>query len=647
MPTSTQASGRSAASAAPVAAEQGPLDSGRGVARANRSTEDRACRSDDLLFFVVVGTISTILGYRFGTGVQLEQFPLILKLLDPSYLPRDFFTASATQFGPRFYYAHTLAWLASWIPLPGVILGLTLAVNIALVAITYFAARSLLRADRLAGFISALLAVSVGSFPLGLVTDIRFQTFQPGSLAIVGALGSLWAGLKARPLLAASLAGVASLMQPLYGAETGVVALAACGSGAFLNPGIPRRERLRVLLWTAAGFSLLGVATLTFWIVPVSSAARLPDGELIGIVAYFRSPHHYIPSTFPLRHYASFAAFFAGSALAWHIWRRTQGSRDAVVFAVPSLVVLLACLGGYLFVEVWPTRAWMTAQPFRLLFIIKWQGFLVLGWLIGSALRAASAPTRILGLLMLAATGAAQPPMSFVGAAALSLQHASASGSRAKALIPAAVACLAVVFAYLFGVLSELILVSLGSGAAVLLASRSVRARDRAVVAVASAAVVAGVFLNHATRWSQWDFIQPVLSWSDHHDDGADIARWSRQHTPPDALFLTPPGMPSFRLIAERAIVADFWAIPYVEPVMREWKQRLERCYGETSRYGFSALDEMDRRYRSRTDAELSEIAGVYSAAFAVIYAETPTTYPVLYSNSTYQIVTLRSNGGR
>ena len=123
-------------------------------------------------------------------------------------------------------YTQFFAFFGQWFSLPLVFLAVTLFVNAALAAVTYLAVRDLLAADVFAGFITATLVLCVSSFPLGLVADIHFRDLQPASLAIPGCLASIWAGLRGKPIVAACLAALSSFFHPLYGVETGAIAVA-------------------------------------------------------------------------------------------------------------------------------------------------------------------------------------------------------------------------------------------------------------------------------------------------------------------------------------------------------------------------------------------------------------------------------------
>ena len=98
----------------------------------------------DALFAVLLALLSTSLSYRFGTGNQVEVLPIILRQLDPAYLPNDFFLATSAEFGPRFYFSHLLAWVSRVLPLQWSYFTMTFLTDLALVSVTFWAARRII-----------------------------------------------------------------------------------------------------------------------------------------------------------------------------------------------------------------------------------------------------------------------------------------------------------------------------------------------------------------------------------------------------------------------------------------------------------------------------------------------------------------------
>jgi hypothetical protein len=154
-------------------------------------------------------------------------------------------------------------------------------------------------------------------------------------------------------------------------------------------------------------------------------------------------------------------------------------------------------------------------------------------------------------------------------------------------------------------------------------------------------AVVFGVGLGRARAPLFGTTIAPIFSFADHGGDDVAAARWVEQHVDEGAVFVVPPGFGVFRLVARRAVVVDWKAIPFEEPAMRSWRERMTFCYGPTAATGFDAEREMEERYRVMSDAKLDAIRERYGATLALLHAETPTARRVLYANDGYRVVEL------
>ena len=69
-----------------------------------------------LLFSILVGVMGTLWGYRYGDGNQIEQLPIVMRAINPTYLANDFFTNVTQNAGPRAYFADFVARLARLLP---------------------------------------------------------------------------------------------------------------------------------------------------------------------------------------------------------------------------------------------------------------------------------------------------------------------------------------------------------------------------------------------------------------------------------------------------------------------------------------------------------------------------------------------------
>ncbi len=128
-------------------------------------------------------------------------------------------------------------------------------------------------------------------------------------------------------------------------------------------------------------------------------------------------------------------------------------------------------------------------------------------------------------------------------------------------------------------------------------------------------------------------------------EQAAEIAEFAKQNTPADAVFLTPHNFGFFRLSAERAIVADFKCFPFTDQTMLEWYKRIRNCYGSPqplNRSGFENEPLMINNYTFLNDKRLKELQEQYNFTHAVLFAETTTTWDILFSNAEYTIIRMR-----
>ena len=93
-------------------------------------------------------------------------------------------------------------------------------------------------------------------------------------------------------------------------------------------------------------------------------------------------------------------------------------------------------------------------------------------------------------------------------------------------------------------------------------------------------------------------------------------------------------------MLSGRGIVVDYTSIPFGDPGLEAWRQRMRTLYGETGKAGgFRALRVMRRNYRAMEPARLRRTMSQYGADFAVLYADTEWDGTVLYANESFKVV--------
>lgn len=611
----------------------------------SQSLDGHQVTFSDMIFTGLLALISTVIAYQFATGNQLEQLPIILRQIDPNFLSQDFFLSTTQDFGPRTYYSEFIGLVCQLLPLPWVYASLTFITDFALATITIWAARSVIGANRLGAFLAAIMTLGLASFHLGDATQIRYEIFQPASLAIPGALAAIVLGIKGRPITAAGIAALASLPHPLYGAEGGGIAL-GIAFFALLLPLDFNKLSFANLNWraaiikTSAGVLLLGVSLAFFWWLPnreVNIDTPLSTEDFYRILVHFRAPHHYLPSFFRPQDYVSTLFFLLATACAYERWIRSVNLHLAILVTLPIVTVLLACFCAYLFSEIIPSRLVLTLQLFRLLSIIKWLGFLLIAWVFSDYLLSPQHKSaRPLALISLLSTGVTQPLLASVTLLSTRLQDLRWFNLN-PFLYALPILLITPLLWFKFGSLAEAVyLVS----AYILILSNSAKNNAIRILGTGVICIFLLVLINNRGS-ATLAAIAPKFDFHDQRHIAAETSRGVAAATPEDALLLAPPDFGLIRVIGQRALVVDFKNIPFQDQAMLAWFERMRTVYGKIEGAGFTAQQELVEAYKNINDRKLLNLSNQYKATHALLYTDTETSLPTLYKNANYRLVQL------
>ncbi|MGD9781264.1 MAG: DUF6798 domain-containing protein [Kiritimatiellia bacterium] len=596
---------------------------------------------------ILFGVITTIFTYSgFGVGDAVEQLLLVFRSLDHAFIPGDVYTNANMDSIVRLHYTHLVTALAgSEHNVPRVFQLLTLYANVAISVVTFFFARDLFKSCNQAGIYASALTMSVTTFGLGWLTTIYQTAAIPAAVAIPLVLGAIWGAYRGHLMASMVLCGVAGLIHPLIGLEIGGLILAMATVGHVLAKGIPPRT-----FWKKFAPGLLIYACFAVILVlPQLSQTEMDAALFIHILAFFRAPHHYLPSSFGLSRYVYAAAFLGSSLVLFHRVRHARTCSSSLFIALLVVFIVLFCIGGYLFVEIIPSRIWVIAQPFRLLYFVKWIGLILVAGAVADANPLSS--TRALYLV------GALNPLSLAGGVfsqafrewlerkrsgwsslfdpslvlllmIIIFWQVSSGRASAMPMVSVVLLCVFTLLILAFGAFSRKALCStLAAGIAL--------------------AVIAAFFHGHLQRLAHTPPLRHTAeNWSSNYrpeqgPDGDAVASFARQSTPDNSVFLTPPLWCQFRLLARRAIVVDFKTMPWPDAAMQDWYGRVTNCYGMPAGCGFDLVPEFDRHYRALNDDQLHALRDRYRFSHAVLYSSTPTRLKVLFQNETFKVVDL------
>ena len=303
---------------------------------------------------------------------------------------------SASGFGPVFFYSHVLAFLAGYVPLHVAMAVLWLFAFIAVILVTAFTAKDV-TGSVLGGMIAAILITLSAPFALGSAATVFEPSLIPRFLAMPFGLFAIWKGIRDQPIIAATASIPAILVQPAIGLETVGLALAATAANRLFHWRTRRDFTFRQLRNLGIGVLIVGLTTL-LWIVPTiatRASFSLATDDLVRIYAHFRVPHHQVPSSWDVGQWALGAGFAIALAIALVEMFRTDKSSGptgreqlGIGFAITSIFVVIAgaLVGGYIFVEIIPTRLAVMAQTFRMVAVAAWLGWIVIAGLIAKLL---------------------------------------------------------------------------------------------------------------------------------------------------------------------------------------------------------------------------------------------------------------------
>jgi hypothetical protein len=410
--------------------------------------------------------------------------------------------------------------------------------------------------------------------------------------------------------------------------------------GSYLLPGYLQPSAPATLAWIIAMAAFARDRALTCGLAAAAAGALHPNFLVLGI------------------------GLFALAALACR-WR----VRDLATLMLPQLAVL-ACAWPQLAAAAGPTdhALWILSvvhapvhyAPHRLLYGIPW----VVCWQVAAYgamyLLCDLAPARRLWRFSLIASGVACGSALLVQLASL---HFVVQLFAARVAPFAQLACIVLVVAALvrhaagqrelarlpravfaFGMVSALALY--GQFLHHLIPPRATVIGCVACLAVVLAprrharyAVVALALL--ATGYALW--ARPSDRGITTRPSGTDrelaLEDWARTHTASDALFLIPPELGRFRLLARRAVVVDTKSPPLRPDLLEQWYARLCAAVGVAP--GPTAR-EIGAHYHELTAAQLEQIARAFDADYIVTGAHVAFPYPPVFHAADHEVFRTR-----
>lgn len=550
-------------------------------------------RGRDWALILAVAALSVVVsGYHFGTNDQSVYLPYLKHFLDPGLYGGDLLLETIPGQHPLFW--RLLAVLARGVPLEPLFLVLHLLATALTVIAVYALAINLFRDRASAAFCLVVVALSVPTRYVPGADGLRlaWPEVTLRSLAFPGLLVALLLALRKQPLWAMALAGLMVNLHPISAAVVGAMVWLA---------GILVGGQRRRVAWAGPAVFLVCALPMLVDFFSTWQFSALSAFELRRWVELtrMRSGPHLFPGTWPIGCWAGVAAVLAVGARSL-VFKRpwTERDRIAVVFVA---VVLALWVPATVFSEVVPVRRVILAALFRssklavlvaLLYFAHHEGMrfsgrprdVAVGILALAAFLALRVNAQLWVVFLLGAAHFVPTPRAG--------DQRTCSAGRAKAAM-----------AVLLGAL---------------MLAAGLRVKDR---------------LSDSLAW--WGGAPPA--WED-------IQLWCRDHTPRDAVFLTPPALQGFRCFSERAIVGDYKdGAPhmYNPRSFFEWWRRMQDM--QVTPHGWFCGDSA---FQGFEEEKMAWLCREYGASYVVVRSQHRLAWPKLYENARYAVYQAPHGGG-
>lgn len=177
------------------------------------------------------------------------------------------------------------------------------------------------------------------------------------------------------------------------------------------------------------------------------------------------------------------------------------------------------------------------------------------------------------------------------------------------------------------------------------------KAWDRGTIGRAVAvALVGALLLVHAAVGRAWDVWRPGIFPGAGDSAWVRCQQWARDHTPRDAVFVTPPHLwwlyvPDWRVHSQRSTVvtlSELLEVAFAPSYAPVWRERFEALVpGAQARFSgdyFANARVTADVYRSLPTSRLLGVARRYGASLAVVERPSPHPLPVVWSNEGFVV---------
>jgi hypothetical protein len=546
---------------------------------------------------IIFGVTSTLLNYSgFGISDHIEQLPIIIRQMDNSYLSNDFFVNSTYMHISRIVYSKLISFLAGTSEnLPELALSLTIISNVLISMVTFLITKKMFYDKKLPGILASFFVMTINTFSFGWLSNIYQTILIPSAIVLPLIFFAILFFYIEKPYMGGIIISIAALLHPLFGLEVGSILFISYFIRLIIQKKIYKNKYINISIGL-----IIFLTTTIYLLIQQFNQPMINSKLFIYIIALFRHPHHYLPSTLGIKQFVLASSFILSVGLIYIIFIK-QRIYDSIFISIFCFSILLFNLIGNFFIEIIPNKLWVISQPLRLLIFIKWFGLIFMaGWI--SIVINQKKTWQVITLF----SSVFSPLTLFLSSFFISIK---------EKFFVKSINIDNKIFSFIIIALNITILAYLGKNS------------------------------SNISMMVQENFsaIKPQITYYEIGIEGLQLALFVKDNTPENSLFLTPPNWGQFRLISQRAIIVDFKAIPFGDSSILEWYERMIVCYGTPNKFGFSMIDELEENYRRISEENVNKITTKYNVDYAIFYSDTITNYPVIYENKIYKLVKIDS----
>ena len=308
-----------------------------------------------IIFFLISVYIHKF--YRYGISDHNEQIPIIMRIIDGTYLINDWFVNQNINFSPRFFYSVLLSSVSNFLGIPFTYYVIYIA-TIILLTYSIYRLSNLIFDNKIIPIVILILVLFLPRTSLG-GNWLTGSILVPSSIAIPLILMAIYYSLYEKIKISYFILGLITIIHP----QLGVLALSLIFISNILIKYKEKEMILNEIISFLVYYFPLGIIGLLPVIINSSNAS---DFQIFETITYVRHPHHYCPFSFPLFDYFKFFIVFSLFLIALSYNIKPKNTSIHIKILIIITLIIIYCLIGTIFVEIFPVLFIAKLQMFRL-----------------------------------------------------------------------------------------------------------------------------------------------------------------------------------------------------------------------------------------------------------------------------------------